>query len=381
MGKSSHKSKKKRRSPSRDRLASLEDKLARLVDVLEQREVRASRQFSPASSVDSVDHQASQESQLEVISDSVDIPETHSNENDLVNETNMAAPARQERPSVQRDTGVYDFPETIFVEYRRQVDTAFPNARINFVRFPGVTVKGNVTFQSPPGTEDMSVNNAVTPSPEDKLTQELFASDLEKVEVLPWNDLVSNKWRDLTRKGLPAEQRDPLLSKYSPPDALAFLRAPALNPEVKSALRFNSIIKRDDFNGKDQAQVGTALCALGEAISELLKPEIQRSLIPEARAAVVKINEGANILADLFFRLSLSRRAQIMPSLNQLAKTTANAISSDDLLFGTLFGEELKKAATLEKSVKDIVRTPLAVSRKTVQPSKLQGASSAVLPG
>lgn len=117
--------------------------------------------------------------------------------------------------------------------------------------------------------------------------------------------------------------------------------------------------------------MGVALCAFGEAISEFLKPEIQRSLTSEARAAVVKINEGANILADLFFRLSVSRRAQIVPSLNQLAKSTVNTIPADGLLFGESFGEELRKAAALEKSVKDIVRTPLAVFRKNSQPSKL----------
>lgn len=105
--------------------------------------------------------------------------------------------------------------------------------------------------------------------------------------------------------------------------------------------------------------------ALGEAISELLKLEIQRSLVPEARSAVCQINEGTKILADLFYRLSLSRRAQISPSLSLLAKNTASNIPPDELLFG----DEMKKAAaTLEKSDKDLVRASPIVSKKTLQP-------------
>lgn len=166
---------------------------------------------------------------------------------------------------------------------------------------------------------------------------------------------MTEKWRDLTRKGLPAEQRDLLLQKYSPSEAVTFLKAPLLNLELKSDLKSSFIIKWDVFNGKNQDQVGTALCAFGEAISELLEPEIQRSLSPEARAAVLKINERAKLLADLFYRFSLSRRAQILPALNLLAKNTADSIPADDLLFGTSFRGEMRKATTLEKSSKNIV--------------------------
>ncbi|EZA59714.1 hypothetical protein X777_16514 [Ooceraea biroi] len=130
--------------------------------------------------------------------------------------------------------------------------------------------------------------------------------------------------------------------------------------------------KRDEYNSKDQDQAGIALCALGEAMSELLKPDIQRSLVPEARSAVLKINEGAKILADLFYRLSISRRAQIVPTLNILAKNTAENIPPDECLFGTSFGEELKKATTMAKSAKDLVKAPLLVSRKVQQPIKPQ---------
>lgn len=135
MGK--HKSRKRRLSPSSDRLAGLEDKLQRLIDVLAQREVRTPRRPSLASSSSSsMDRHEPQEAQPEVISDTVGIPESISMQTDLIeSEFSLAAPARQEGPTVQRDSGMYDLPGSIFAEYRRQVDTAFPNARNNLVGF------------------------------------------------------------------------------------------------------------------------------------------------------------------------------------------------------------------------------------------------------
>jgi hypothetical protein len=58
------------------------------------------------------------------------------------------------------------------------------------------------------------------------LTNQLFDSHLEGEETSPWNELVTQKWRDLSRKGLPANQCNTLLNKYSPPEAVAFLKYP-----------------------------------------------------------------------------------------------------------------------------------------------------------
>jgi len=55
---------------------------------------------------------------------------------------------------------------------------------------------------------------------------------------------------------------------------------------------------------------------------------------------------------------------QIKPALNFLTKSTADVIPVNNLLFG-----EMKKATILEKASKDIVKTPLVISKK-VQPIK-----------
>ncbi|XP_039307541.1 uncharacterized protein LOC120358215 [Solenopsis invicta] len=154
-----------------------------------------------------------------------------------------------------------------------------------------------------------------------------------------------------------------------------------LNQECKVVLKNNSIVKRDNYNNMNQNQVGAALCALGEAISNFLRPDTQRSLCPKARLAVAKVNERAQILADLHYRLSLARRAQIAPTLNLTAKATIDTIPVDDFLFGASFGEEIRKVASVEKSSRDIIKAPLTVSKRVQQPLKQPAQVASARPG
>jgi len=56
-----------------------------------------------------------------------------------------------------------------------------------------------------------------------------------------------------------------------------FLKAPRLNPELKSGLRNNSVIKKDEYNSRDQDQEGIA-CFWGSNLKALKEPEIQQLL-------------------------------------------------------------------------------------------------------
>lgn len=71
-------------------------------------------------------------------------------------------------------------------------------------------------------------------------------------EVAPWNELVTQRWCDLTRKDpLTEDQQQILMKKCSPPEGVVFLRAPKLNPECKG-LKNNSIVKKDEYNSQNQ---------------------------------------------------------------------------------------------------------------------------------
>lgn len=223
---------------------------------------------------------------------------------------------------------------------------------------------------SPTIQASVNVPSASASVEADSLSRELFGSELENADIVVWNDLVSQKWQHLVRSGLVEDQRTTLFKKYSPPKEMDFLKAPRLNAECKSALKNNSVVKRDEFSCANQDQAGIVLFALGEAISDFLEPDIQVSLSLKARQAIVKVSEGAKILADLFYRLSISRRAQIKPTFNSTARSTADSIPADDFLFGTSFGEEIKKATSLEKSARDITKSTVTLSKKVHQPMK-----------
>jgi len=362
MGKSHHKSRKRRRSSSPDRLAALEERVSQLFDLIHKK-VRAPTCADPtASMASSSAHQEHRRSH----SDSESVRSVSADEVPL---------ARQVGPMDLQISGVYDITGPVFVKYRRYDNTTLfdgiPTVLPEECEAPNE--EAIVADLSPDPPRGVSFEEPSAPVPlvtEDSLSKQLFGSDLEDDHSSPWDELVTQKWRDLSRKGLAVDQRNLLLQKYAPPEAVAFLKSPTLNQECSVALKGNSILKRDDYARKNQDQVGTALCALGEAISSFLKPEVQATLGPEARSAVSIVNDGAKILADLFFRLSLSRRALITPALNLLAKNTVDAIPVDEFLFGSSFGESLKKATSMEKASKDIIKTPLTISRKIQQPMK-----------
>ncbi|XP_011872249.1 PREDICTED: uncharacterized protein LOC105564470 [Vollenhovia emeryi] len=176
MGKSAHKSRKRKRSSSGDRLTRLEEKLSRLISVLSRNEVRALGVPSPSASASSLPaHQSDQESNGD---------------------------GDQEGQMGPHDSALTPTPpKTIILE------------------------------------ETETIEEVPDETSADTLSKELFGSEPEGSNTLPWNELVIQKWRDLSQKGLPPEQRETLLKQYCPSEEAAFLKAPRLNPECRSALK------------------------------------------------------------------------------------------------------------------------------------------------
>lgn len=96
----------------------------------------------------------------------------------------------------------------------------------------------------------LSITSAAKDDSE-SLARQLFGFDLEAEESSSWNELITQKWQELSRKGLPAEQRDSLFKKYSPSESVAFLKASILNQQCKVALKNNSIVKKEEYAWKN----------------------------------------------------------------------------------------------------------------------------------
>jgi len=180
-----------------------------------------------------------------------------------------------------------------------------------------------------------------------------------------------NSIQSEARAGLTEDIRTGLLSKYEVKADLASLAPPKLNKELVPALA-PSVIKRDEYQARSQAQVGACLNAFGSGISILLKPEVLHELNDDARSALSFLSEGMHLLADHHFRLSLTRRAFTKPSFNIIGKNAAEAASIDDFLFGQNFAETLKAAQACEKAGRDISKAASLVGKKTLQPIRQQ---------
>ncbi len=118
-----------------------------------------------------------------------------------------------------------------------------------------------------------------------------------------------------------------------------------------------------------QAQLGASLKAIGSGMTELLRLEYLQSS-PEGKIAIKKISDGIRLLADLHFRVSRSRRAFIVPSLNFLGKTASDSAPIDDCLFGNNFAEDINAAQSIEKIARKMAKKPpQPLNQQTRQPS------------
>lgn len=105
--------------------------------------------------------------------------------------------------------------------------------------------------------------------------------------------------RNTTRAGVEEELRTELLSMYQTKGDVSFLSAPKINKELMPVLKLHtSALKRDEFKVKEQDQVGASILALGTGISELLKPEVKRSLPDSAKDALKHLADGITLLCD-----------------------------------------------------------------------------------
>lgn len=176
--------------------------------------------------------------------------------------------------------------------------------------------------------------------------------------------------RTTTRDGLEEEHRTQLLAKYEAKGNVSFLGAPKINKEIMPALRMHpSVLKRDDFKVKEQTQVGACLLAVGTGITELLKPEVKQSLPDASKHALQQIADGIHLLADHQYRLSLARRAFIVPTLKLVGKDVCDNASVDEWLFGSDFANEVKDAQACEKLARDLLK---AKPKNVPQPARQQ---------
>ena len=165
------------------------------------------------------------------------------------------------------------------------------------------------------GKTSDEVNNTVVETKQlDEETKKVLGEDPESgkqkdIDLHP--DLVSrmSKW---VKEGLAKETKTEVLAKYSRNGNLS-LEAPALNAEIAATLN-KAGTKRDNLFIQEQNFAGTALAALGEAITMILKDEEE----PIVRMKFLeRLADTGKLLNQLHFQISSARKAFIAPVLTK----------------------------------------------------------------
>ncbi|XP_039307632.1 uncharacterized protein LOC120358225 [Solenopsis invicta] len=153
---------------------------------------------------------------------------------------------------------------------------------------------------------------------------------------------ISDRLEGWITDGLPKEDQEKLIKKYSRPD---FLEAPKLNPEVEPAMQ-EAAIKRDKHFLENQNNIGSAIASVGSALSLILSADeegLDELLIIE------RLSDTIRFLADLFNKQTVCRRAFILPGLKHKLKAALEKTKAEEFLFGKELSEKIKQVGVMEK--------------------------------
>lgn len=207
------------------------------------------------------------------------------------------------------------------------------------------------------------------------LVAEYFRPKEAAVSDIHWAPEMTEFAQVTIQSGLEEERRTELLTKYQVKTDAVFLGPPKINPVVMTLLKPHpSVLKRDEFKCKEQAQVGACLMAFGTAMTDLLQPEVMQALPETSKQSLQQLADGMHLLADHQYRLSLARRAFIVPSLNLVGKYATDNAPVDEWLFGKDFADEIKNAKECEKIAKDIAKPKPAPPKAAPQVARQQPA-------
>lgn len=184
---------------------------------------------------------------------------------------------------------------------------------------------------------------------------ELLGESPQELEVgPPVEKEIANMWQQICKKGVSKECKNNLIKKYLIPENCLVLRAPKLNPEIKSGIG-KSIQRRDQYQANAQNQLGTAIAAVTKSMTILTSDEITD--ISDLKKCLFEINSDiGKILTDLHYSMSISRRATITPTMKPVAMNVANETEISEFLYGHNFSERLKTAKDIEKAGNDVAK-------------------------
>lgn len=186
----------------------------------------------------------------------------------------------------------------------------------------------------------------------DVLGDDPTASQALDVQIHP---TFVQRWKYWLEKGFQEEEKQNLLKKYHRP---AEFDAPILNPEIVTFLG-ESACKRDTYRKEAQLFAGSALTAIGDALTMCSQDEegVDKLVLVE------RLFDAAKLIAGLHHNQSACRKAFILPGLSKEVKTLLQHTAQDTFLFGDKLGDKIKEMKSLERVSHSMKVQPQALPR------------------
>lgn len=191
--------------------------------------------------------------------------------------------------------------------------------------------------------------------PEDLI--EIFGSNPEFVPppAFDLHSVLVPRWRHLLSNGSPNDEFAELLKKYEMPPNLPLLNPPNLNPELKGLVpRQNLSI--ESVHVYRQQILGKSLCALGKGLGIFLDDNNCVKLPSAVRQPLLTaLLDSAKMQATLFYKISASRKTNILPFVQEKVRDLISNSSPSVDLFPSL-PEVSKTVKNLELIGKDLAK-------------------------
>ncbi|XP_044586107.1 uncharacterized protein LOC123266143 [Cotesia glomerata] len=193
----------------------------------------------------------------------------------------------------------------------------------------------------------------------------------EKKNQVDLHESLVSRWTSWLTEGLPKEMKEKLIEEY-PRKGNVCLEAPELNQEIVSSLNETGV-KRDQYFVLEQKLAGSALSALGQGITMILKDAEE----PLDRLELLKkLADAGKLMSQLHFQVSSARKSFISPTLTKPMKNLLQSTKPGLLLYGENLTEKIKAAKSIEKIGKEIKNAPPTSAppqnRKTDRPVPAQ---------
>lgn len=153
---------------------------------------------------------------------------------------------------------------------------------------------------------------------------------------------------------LPEKNKKEILEAYNRKGEFYTESSLKLNLEIAPLLT-DIAKKRDQHFAETQNCIGTAIAALGAAVSMLLDPPEEDV---DEDAFTDYISHAGQILTDVFYQQSVARKSYITPQLNKNIKPVVESMLSDEWL-GNDLEDKVKDVKEIEKACADIKEKPL----------------------